>query len=160
MFYTSDHIQEFMGTKRKINKIREENKNKIVSVLDKNPKGLTRTELRKKVGIKNRRILRHHLKRLGPIITVAKDKYGKNRVYLTSHYNRTKSENLQIHQAWTKIANDFILHVKQHGLIPDNADAGEFFSKNIIMMIPQKTKNGFKTIIDFYPVERFFSKRA
>lgn len=147
-----------MDTQRRSNaEIFKENRNKVVSALNKNSNGLTRAELMKKTEL-NRRILRKHLERLGSIITVAKEN-GKNKVYLTSEYDRIKAENLKIHQAWNKIANDFFNYVKQYELIPNNADAEEFFSKNIIMMVPQKTEKGFKTVMCHYPVERVFIKQ-
>jgi hypothetical protein len=149
----------------------DDNQKKIIAVLEKNPAGVTRKQLLKKLGWKEdyyRRVLRNHLhnKKKGlvthKIVTIKPASECLDRrdhLYLTRDLAKQRVENLKLTEAWLAIAKTVFHRSKEAGLIPVDANSQEdfekFFSENVMFLFPV-VENGklvdTETVV--YPLNR------
>ena len=152
--------------KRKGNTARfNDNRSKIISVLEKNP-GITRIKLLEKLGWNHadyfRRVLRKHLEnkkgkkfeRWGLVVQgkvfIEKEKGKRDRIFLTTDYEKYKKERLKSCEALGKIVEDLLRFGKEYGSVPSDATP-LYFSDKIIMLVPEMFESGIAFIPKIYP---------
>jgi hypothetical protein len=111
-------------------------------------KGLTREDLMKIAEFHSRNTLRKYLRNIRHLLFERKEKDGKTRIYLKSHFERFKTDELHMPEAWGELSKQMFDWAQEKRLIPIDMKYWEFFQNHAVLLYPEKTGHPRYTFVE------------